>query len=67
MKPIKVIKDGKFKDQYVFKGDVIEVNKENFALIDALNVGGFIEPLTTKEFLEIKKMVNKPIYKKEEE
>lgn len=56
MKPIRIIKDGKYKGQYVFKGDFIEPIQENIELIEALNKGGFIEPLTIKEIIEIKKM-----------
>ena len=57
MKPIKVIKDGKYKNVYVFKGEIIEPTKENVEMIDALNKGGFIEPLTIKETIELKRII----------
>lgn len=58
MKPIKVIKDGKYKDKYVFNGDIIEPSKDNIEMIDALNYAGFIEPLSIKDLIQIKKEIN---------
>lgn len=67
MKPIKVIKNGKYQNTYIYKNDVIEPTKENFEMIKILNEKGFIEPLTLKEIDEIKNFINKPKFKKEEE
>ena len=57
MKPIKVIKDGKYKDVYIFKDDIIEPTKENIEMIEVLNRQGFIEPLDLKTLIKIKKEV----------
>ena len=57
MKPIKVIKDGRYKDVYVFKDDIIEPTKENIEMIEVLNRQGFIEPLDLKTLIKIKKEV----------
>lgn len=57
MKPIKVIKDGKFKDVYIFKDDIIEPTKENIEMIEILNRQGFIEPLDLKTIVKLKKEV----------
>lgn len=67
MKPIKVVKNGKYKSVYIYENDVIEPIKENFEMIKILNEKGFIEPLTLKEINEIEKFINKPKFKKEEE
>lgn len=67
MKPIKVIKDGKYHDIYIYKNDILEPTKENFEMIKILNEKGFIEPLTLREINEIQKLINKPKFKKEEE
>lgn len=67
MKPIKVVKNGKYKSVYIYENDVIEPIKENFEMIKILNEKGFIEPLTLKEINEIEKIINKPKFKKEEE
>ncbi len=67
MEPIKVIKNGKYQNTYIYKNDVIEPTKENFEMIKILNEKGFIEPLTLKEINEIEKFINKPKFKKEEE
>lgn len=67
MKPIKVIKNGKYQDIYIYKNDIIEPTKDNFEMIKVLNEKGFIEPLTLKEIQEIGKFINKPKFKKEEE
>lgn len=57
MKPIKVIKDGKYKDVYIFKDDIIEPTKENIEMIEILNRQGFIEPLDLKTIVKLKKEV----------
>ena len=67
MKPIKVIKNGKYQNIYIYENDIIEPTKENFEMIKILNEKGFIEPLTLKEINEIEKFINKPKFKKEEE
>lgn len=67
MKPIKVIKNGKYYEKYVYENDIIEPTKENFEMIKVLNEKGFIEPLTLREIDEIKKNINKENFKKEEE
>lgn len=67
MKPIKVIKNGKYQNIYIYENDIIEPTKENFEMIKLLNEKGFVEPLTLKEINEIEKFINKPKFKKEEE
>lgn len=67
MKPIRVIKNGKYQNIYIYENDIIEPTKENFEMIKILNEKGFIEPLTLKEINEIEKIINKPKFKKEEE
>lgn len=67
MKPIKVIKNGKYQNIYIYENDILEPTKENFEMIKVLNEKGFIEPLTLKEINEIEKFINKPRNKKEEE
>lgn len=67
MKPIKVIKNGKYQSTYIYANDILEPTKENFEMIKVLNEKGFIEPLTLKEINEIEKFINKPKFKKEEE
>lgn len=67
MKPIRVIKNGKYQNIYIYENDIIEPTKENFEMIKILNEKGFIEPLTLKEINEIEKFINKPKFKKEEE
>lgn len=67
MKPIKVIKNGKYQNIYIYKDDIIEPTKQNFEMIKLLNEKGFIEPLTLKEINEIEKNINKPKFKKEDE
>lgn len=62
MKPIKVIKDFTTDNKDYIVGDVIE--KLNYAQIVRLNELGFIEPLTYKDLVEIKREIEKP--KKEE-
>lgn len=66
MKPIRVIKNGKYQNIYIYENDIIEPTKENFEMIKILNEKGFIEPLTLKEINEIEKIINKPKFKKEE-
>lgn len=67
MKPIKVVKNGKYQSTYIYESDILEPTKENFEMIKVLNEKGFIEPLTLKEINEIEKFINKPRNKKEEE
>lgn len=67
MKPIKVIKNGKYQNIYIYENDILEPTKENFEMIKVLNEKGFIEPLTLKEINEIEKFINKSRNKKEEE
>ena len=67
MKSIKVIKNGKYQNIYIYENDIIEPTKENFEMIKLLNEKGFVEPLTLKEINEIEKFINKPKFKKEEE
>lgn len=67
MKPIRVIKNGKYQSTYIYENDIIEPTKENFKMIKLLNEKGFIEPLALKEINEIEKFINKPKLKKEEE
>ena len=67
MKPIRVIKNGKYQNIYIYENDIIEPIKENFEMIKLLNEKGFVEPLTLKEINEIEKFINKPKFKKEEE
>ena len=67
MKPIKVIKNGKYQNIYIYENDILEPTKENFEMIKVLNEKGFIEHLTLKEINEIEKFINKPRNKKEEE
>ena len=57
MKLIEVSIDCKYKDKYLDKGDIIEPTKENLEMIDILNQGGFINPLSRKEMDKIKKFV----------
>ena len=67
MKPIRVIKNGKYQNIYIYENDIIEPTKENFEMIKILNEKGFIEPLNLKEINEIEKFINKSKFKKEEE
>lgn len=67
MKPIKVIKNGKYQNTYIYENDILEPTKENFEMIKVLNEKGFIEPLTLKEINEIEKFINRSRNKKEEE
>ena len=54
MKLIEVSIDCKYKNKYWDKGDIIEPTKENLEMIEILNNGGFIKPLTRKELEELK-------------
>lgn len=54
MKLIEVSIDCKYKNKYLDKGDIIEPTKENLEMIEILNNGGFIKPLTRKELEELK-------------
>lgn len=66
MKPIKAKKDFTIGEEYFFVGDTIELNKLDYEQIVKLNEKGFIEPLTMKELIEMKKNKNN-FNKKEEE
>ena len=57
MKLIEVSIDCKYKNKYLDKGDIIEPTKENLEMIEILNNGGFIKPLTRKELEELKNFV----------
>lgn len=67
MKPIKAKIDFIIKDNYYSAGETVEI-KDYSKIID-LNEKGFIEPLTTKDLVEIKKELENPkkINLKEEE
>lgn len=65
MKPIEIIKNGKYHNTYIYANDIIEPTKENIEMIKVLNEKGFIKPLTLKEINEIEKNIKKQ--KKEEE
>lgn len=67
MKPIKCSKDFTFGEDYYFENDIIEPTKENYKMIEKLNEKGFIYPLTLKELFEIKKTIDRPKIKKEED
>lgn len=54
MKLIEVSIDCKYKNKYLDKGDIIEPTKENLEMIEILNNGGFIKPLTRKELEKLK-------------
>lgn len=58
MKPIKAKKDFTIGSEYFFVGDTIEPNKISYEQIVKLNEKGFIEPLTIKELIEIKRNKN---------
>ena len=62
MKPIRVIKNGKYQNIYIYENDIIEPTKENFEMIKILNEKGFIEPLTLKEINEIEKFIIPPLF-----
>ncbi len=55
MKPIKIKLDCKYKDTYLYAEDIVEPIEKNWEMIEALNRGGFIEPLTRREIEEMKK------------
>lgn len=65
MKPIKAKKDFTIGNEYFFVGDTIELDKLNYEQIVKLNEKGFIEPLTMKELIEIKKNKNNILVKEE--
>lgn len=65
MKPIKAKKDFTIGNNEYFIGDTIELNSLNFEQIVKLNEKGFIEPLTRKELIEIRKGKNNSIVKEE--
>lgn len=68
MKPIVVNQRVTFINKRLNKGDVIEINKNNFGMIVKLNESGYLEnPLTIKELKEIKKLVNNQKKSKKEE
>ena len=55
MKPIKIKLDCKYKNIYLYAGDIVEPIEKNWEMIEVLNQGGFIEPLTRREIEEMKK------------
>lgn len=65
MKPIKAKKDFTIGNEYFFVGDTIELDKLKYEQIVKLNEKGFIEPLTMKELIEIKKNKNNILVKEE--
>lgn len=67
MKPIRVKKNGKYKNKYIYENDIIEPTEENFEMIKILNEKGFIEPLTLREINEIEKNIYNEKSKKEDE
>lgn len=66
MKPVKITKNGKYHNVYIYENTILEPTKENVEMIKILNEKGFIEPLTLNEIYEIEKNVNKSKQKKEE-
>lgn len=58
MKPIKARIDFTIEDNYYSKGDIIEI--KDYLKVVSLNEKGFIEPLTTKDLVEIKKDLENP-------
>jgi hypothetical protein len=36
MKPIKVVKNGKYQSTYIYESDILEPTKENFEMIKVL-------------------------------
>lgn len=66
MKQIKVKKDFTIGEEYYSKGDTIDLSKLKYKQIVTLNEKGYIDPLTLKDLIEIKKG-NKKIEDKEEE
>lgn len=67
MKPIRVKKNGKYKNKYIYENDIIEPTEENFEMIKILNEKGFIDPLTLREINEIEKNIYNEKSKKEDE
>lgn len=67
MKTIKVTKDCKYQDNYLYQGDVLVATKNNLEMIKKLNTKGFIEPLNERELNEIEKSVKRQENKKEED
>lgn len=57
MKPIKVIKNCKYEKTYYYIGDEIKPIKSNLKMIEKLNIGGYIEPLTQEELRNVEKNV----------
>lgn len=58
MKPIKAKKDFTIGDNFFAMGDTIEPNKISYEQIVKLNEKGFIEPLSRKELMDIRKNKN---------
>lgn len=68
MKQVKVKNDFTIGKNYYFKNDTLDLSKLKYEQIVKINEKGYIDPLTIKELLEIKKELNKDdkIEKKEE-
>lgn len=68
MKQVKVKNDFTIGKNYYFKNDSLDLSKLKYEQIVKINEKGYIDPLTIKELLEIKKALNKDdkIEKKEE-
>lgn len=68
MKQVKVKNDFTIGKNYYFKNDTLDLSKLKYEQIVKINEKGYIDPLTIKELLEIKKALNKDdkIEKKEE-
>lgn len=68
MKQVKVKNDFTIGKNYYFKNDTLELSKLKYEQIVKINEKGYIDPLSIKELLEIKKALNKDdkIEKKEE-
>lgn len=67
MKPIKFIKNCEVRGEIFEKGDNFKVDKNNIDLLWKLNEKGFIEPLTLKEYKQIKEESNKDFFVREKE
>lgn len=65
MKPIKAKKDFTIGDNFFAMGDTIEPSKYSYEQIVRLNEKGFIEPLSRKELMELKKSKSNILVKEE--
>lgn len=63
MKPVKILRDCKYKGKYLYKDDIIETTNDNIEMIKALNRAGFIEPLTQREINKIEEGKNVEVSK----